>query len=91
MSNSIDGRRKFLKTALISAGAFAGALAARTVAYARLSNDPLVREMENRTRNSSIDSHGEMAAALCPKASCNAGCNSGCSGGCQASCKPGHK
>ena len=37
MSDSIDGRRRFLKTALISAGAFAGALAARTVAYAQLS------------------------------------------------------
>jgi hypothetical protein len=91
MSDSIDGRRKFLKTALISAGAFAGALAARTVAYAKLNHDPLVREMENRTRNSSIGSHNEMAAALCPKASCNPGCDSGCAQGCQTSCKPGNK
>ncbi len=87
MSESLNGRRNFLKTALI----FAGALAARTVAYARVSYDPMVREMSNRVRNSSISSHDEESAALCNKASCNPGCDSGCSGGCQASCKPGNK
>ena len=91
MPDTSDGRRKFLKTALISAGAVVGAVAARTMAYAKLTRDPLVREMENRSRNTSFGSHNEMAAGLCPKASCNPGCDSGCSVGCQTSCKPGNK
>ena len=91
MPDTIDGRRKFLKTALVSAGAFVGALAARTAAYARLSHDPLVREMEKRVGKTPIATHDDAAAALCDKASCNPGCQDGCSAGCQAACKPGNK
>ncbi len=91
MPDTIDGRRKFLKTALVSAGAFVGALAARTAAYARLNHDPLVREMENRVGKTPITTHDHAAAALCDKASCNPGCQDGCSAGCQAACKPGNK
>ncbi len=91
MPDTTDGRRKFLKTALVSAGAFVGALAARTAAYARLSHDPLVREMERRVCKTPIATHDDAAAGLCDKASCNPGCQNGCSAGCQAACKPGNK
>ena len=91
MSENLNGRRNFLKTALVSAGAVVGSLAARTVAHAQLTHAPMVREMWNRVRKSSISSHDEESATLCNKAACNPGCDSGCSGGCQASCKPGNK
>jgi anaerobic selenocysteine-containing dehydrogenase len=91
MPDTIDGRRKFLKTALVSAGAFVGALAARTAAYARLIHDPLVREMEKRVGKTPITTQDDATAALCDKASCNPGCQDGCSAGCQAACKTGNK
>jgi anaerobic selenocysteine-containing dehydrogenase len=91
MPDTSDGRRKFLKTALISAGAVVGAVFARKAAYASVAKDPLVRDMANRSRNASIGTHDDMAAALCNKAACNPGCDSGCSAGCQTSCKPGNK
>ena len=91
MSDTSDGRRRFLKSALVSAGAFIGALAARSAAYARLSHDPMMREMEKRVGRTPIATHDEEAAALCDKASCNPGCQNGCSPGCQTACKTGNK
>lgn len=86
MSDSIDGRRKFLKSALASVGAgFAVLFAHRAVA------DPMVREMANRASRTSFDNRQEGSASLCDKASCNPGCQDGCKGGCQASCKSGKK
>ncbi len=89
MPDTSDGRRKFLKTALISAGAVIGAVFARKAAYASVAQDPLVRDMANRSRNAPIATHDDMAAGLCNKASCNPGCQNGCSGGCQGACKTG--
>lgn len=89
MPDTSDGRRKFLKTALISAGAAIGAVFASKTAYASVAKDPLVRDMANRSQNASIATHDEKGAALCNKASCNPGCQDGCSGGCQRSCKSG--
>jgi hypothetical protein len=91
MPDTIDGRRKFLKGALVSAGAFVGALAARSAAYARISHDPMMREMERRVGKTMIATHDDAAASLCDKASCNPGCQDGCSAGCQAACKTGNK
>jgi len=89
MPDTSDGRRKFLKTALITMGAVVGGLFARKAAFASVAKDPLVRDMANRSRNASISAHDGAAAALCPKASCNPGCQDGCSPGCQHACKPG--
>jgi len=89
MQNTSDGRRKFLKTALITAGAILGGLFARKAAFASVARDPLVRDMESRSRNASIATHDEAGAALCNKASCNPGCQDGCSAGCKSSCKTG--
>lgn len=87
MPNASDGRRKFLKTGLISVGALVAGLFARKAAFASVAKDPLVRDMANRSRNASISTHDEAGAALCNKASCNPGCQDGCSAGCQISCK----
>jgi hypothetical protein len=89
MPDASEGRRKFLKTALISAGAVIGAVFARKAAFASVAQDPLVRDMANRSRNASIATHDDKGAALCNKASCNPGCQDGCSNGCQSSCKSG--
>ena len=90
MPDTNDGRRRFLKTALVSAGAFIGALASRSAAYARLSHDPMLKEMEKRVGKTPIATHDDVAAALCDKASCNPGCQNGCSGSCHSSCKSGN-
>jgi hypothetical protein len=89
MPDTSDGRRKFLKTALTSVGAVVGALFVRRATHAGVAQDPLVREMANRSQNASISTHDEPGAALCNKASCNPGCQDGCSAGCQTSCKTG--
>ncbi len=89
MPDTSDGRRNFLKTALISVGTAVGALFVRKAASAGVAQDPLVRDMANRSRNASISTHDEPGAALCGKASCNPGCQDGCSAGCQTSCKTG--
>jgi hypothetical protein len=89
MPDTVDGRRKFLKTALISLGAIVGGLFARKAAFASVAKDPLVRDMANRSRNASISTHDEKSAGLCNKASCNPGCQDGCSAGCKSSCKTG--
>jgi hypothetical protein len=80
-----------LKTALASVGAAVGVLFAGNAAYAKVASDPMVRDMENRSRKTSIGTHDEMSASLCDKASCNPGCQNGCSAGCQAACKTGKK
>ena len=84
MPDTSDGRRKFLKTALISAEAVVGAIFVRKSAYASVAQDPLVRDMANRSRNASISTHDEARTALCDKASCNPGCQDGCSAGCKS-------
>ena len=48
MSDANDGRRYFLKTALVSAGAVAGAFFVGGVAHAQFARDPTVREMPKR-------------------------------------------
>ena len=90
MPDTSEGRRNFLKTALISVGAVVGALFVRNAACASVAQDPLVRDMANRSRNALISTHDEAGAALCDKASCNPGCQDGCSAGCKTSCKTGN-
>jgi hypothetical protein len=74
---------------LSSVGAVVGALFVRKTAYASVAQDPLVRDMANRSRNASISTHDEVVVGLCDKASCNPGCQDGCSAGCKTSCKTG--
>jgi hypothetical protein len=87
MPDSIDGRRKFLKTALASVGAAVGMLFAKSA----VASDPMVRDMAKRAANTSFDNRQQGSAGLCDKASCNPGCQDGCKGGCKSACQTGNK
>ena len=87
MSNSVEARRQVFKAVLAVVGTFA----AGGLAQAKITSDPMVREMEARARKARLEHKNGMLASLCKEASCNPGCQDGCQSSCQASCTSGKK